>query len=114
MTTLSILVGVCILVNVGFYKPKAHGALIARLSFPLQFMVELLCSCLYLLDAIFELDAMDEKSLLTLLLENKAEFIYNKQILDLRHIFCIYSGDIYYNNLKKKCINTRVHFIVCH
>ena len=78
MTTLSILVGVCILVNVGFYKPKAHGALTACLSFPLQFMVELLCSCLYLLDAIFELHAMDEKSLLTLLLENKAEFIYNK------------------------------------
>jgi hypothetical protein len=61
MTTLPILVRVCIWV-VGFTSWRLLECSLAPLSFPLWIVVKLLCSCLYLLDAIVEVHAINNNS----------------------------------------------------
>jgi hypothetical protein len=70
MTTLSILVGVCIWV-LGSYKLEAHESLMGSLKFfPLDCGQVIVLYCLCLLDAIVELYPMDEKILNGLLIGN--------------------------------------------
>ena len=62
MTTMNVLVGVCIWV-LGFYKPKALGALMSFLELCSLFVTKSLCFCLRLFDTIVELYAMDENDI---------------------------------------------------
>jgi hypothetical protein len=60
MTTLSILVRICIWV-LGVYKPEIVGELIVSIGFSLHIVARLLCCSLYLFDAIVEIHPTDEK-----------------------------------------------------
>ena len=52
-------------------------------------MAKLLCSCLYLFDAIIELHVMNERCSMTFSIEVNMHFIRNKGIIDSWFIFCI-------------------------
>ena len=73
MTTLFVLVGVCIW-GLGFMNWRLLERSTTPLSFVLWIVAKLSCSCLCLFDAIVELHAMNDKMFNDFLIGSESEF----------------------------------------
>ena len=105
MTTMSILVMICIWV-LGFYILEALGVLVGSLEIYCQIVAKLLCSCLILSNAIAKLHAMDEKIFNDFLIAKWKWVIYvSSPIWFMDCILYICNRGIYHNKLESIVIH---------